>query len=100
MLCVGDRHRVGVGWVECLPSGVSVGLGMRAGRRVLHRGRMDLEVTRMSSEFLLGILAGAVLVLIGQPLLRSVGKFSRFIPILLLFFVCGIGGWVWWSEVF
>lgn len=54
----------------------------------------------MSSEFLLGILAGAVLVLIGQPLLRSVGKFSRFIPILLLFFVCGIGGWVWWSEVF
>ena len=54
----------------------------------------------MSSEFLLGILAGAVLVLIGQPLLRSVGKFSRFILILLLFFVCGIGGWVWWSEVF
>ena len=73
---------------------------MRGRVAVLCGGRLDLETTRMNSDFLLGILAGAVLVLVGQPLLRSVGKFARFIPILLLLLFCGVGGWVWWKAMF
>jgi len=38
----------------------------------------------LSSDFLFGVIVGGLLVLAGQPLLRSLGNFSKWIPMLLL----------------
>jgi predicted PurR-regulated permease PerM len=37
-----------------------------------------------SSDFLFGVIMGGVLVVAGQPLLRSLSRFTRFLPLLLM----------------
>jgi len=53
---------------------------------------MGISVT---SDFLFGVIIGGLLVLAGQPLLRSLGNFSKWIPMLLLIGVLAIGIVVW-----
>lgn len=37
-----------------------------------------------TSDFLFGVIIGAVLVMLAQPLFRSFGKVTRFLPLILL----------------
>ena len=48
-----------------------------------------------TSDFLFGVIVGGLLVVAGQPLLRSLGKVSKFIPVLVILGLLGLGLFLW-----
>jgi hypothetical protein len=49
----------------------------------------------ISSDFLFGVIVGGLLVVAGQPLLRSLSKVSRFIPVFVVLGLLGLGLFLW-----
>lgn len=48
-----------------------------------------------SSDFLFGIVTGVLLVLLGQPLGRSLGRMTRWVPFMLFILAIVIGIILW-----
>ncbi len=54
----------------------------------------------MSNDFLLGIVIGAILILVIQQLTRATGSLGRFMPLLMLLAcgICGVLFFLWWAN--
>jgi hypothetical protein len=50
----------------------------------------------MSTDFLLGIVVGAILILVIQQLTRATGSIGQFMPLLLIFACAAISFLVYW----